>query len=61
MQIWALTVSEDERTIISGAADSKVVFWDDVTEQEERERVEQAAELVLKFVSLLQLSPWNSC
>jgi Mg2+ and Co2+ transporter CorA len=44
-------VSEDERTIVSGAADSNVVFWEDFTEQEEQERVEQAGELVLKFVS----------
>ncbi|KAI0066551.1 WD40 repeat-like protein [Artomyces pyxidatus] len=47
-KVWALTVSKDSRTIISGAADSVVTFWEDCTEEQEAEKETARAELVLK-------------
>lgn len=46
--MWALAVSADERIIVSGAADSVVTFWEDCTEEEEREKETKRTELVLK-------------
>lgn len=43
IQVWALALSTDERTIVSGAADSKVVIWRDATEEEELEKEEKRA------------------
>jgi U3 small nucleolar RNA-associated protein 13 len=50
-KVWALTVSRDNKTIISGAADSVVTFWEDCTEEQEAARESARAELVLKYVS----------
>jgi len=47
-KIWALAISSDEKTIISGAADSVVTFWTDCTEELQLEKENQRAELVLK-------------
>ena len=49
-QIWALAVSSDERTIVSGAADSVVTFWEDCTEEQELEKEAKRADLVSKYV-----------
>lgn len=46
--MWALAVSADESTIVSGAADSVVTFWEDCTEEQEREKESKRTELVLK-------------
>jgi U3 small nucleolar RNA-associated protein 13 len=46
--VWALAVSSDERTIVSGAADSMVTFWEDCTEEQEREKETKRADMVLK-------------
>lgn len=46
--MWALAVSSDERTIVSGAADSMVTFWEDCTEEQEREKETKRADMVLK-------------
>jgi U3 small nucleolar RNA-associated protein 13 len=43
-------VSRDNRTIISGAADSVVTFWEDCSEEQEAARESARAELVLKYV-----------
>jgi U3 small nucleolar RNA-associated protein 13 len=51
-KIWALAVSEDEKTIVSGAADSVVTFWGDCTEVDEKEKVEKLEKLVAKLVYL---------
>ena len=51
MQVWALAVSSDESTIVSGAADSVVTFWQDYTEEQQVEKETQRAELVQKYVS----------
>lgn len=51
-QVWALSVSSDERTIVSGAADSVVTFWEDCTEEQEAEKENKRADLVLKYVCL---------
>ena len=48
LQVWALAISADERTIISGAADSVVTFWEDCTEEQERQKETKRAEFVLK-------------
>ena len=49
-QVWALTVSRDNKTIISGAADSVVTFWEDCSEEQDAARETARAELVLKCV-----------
>lgn len=47
-KVWALAVSTDEKTIISGAADSVVTFWEDCTEEQEKEKESKRTELVQK-------------
>ncbi|KAH9982630.1 quinon protein alcohol dehydrogenase-like superfamily [Lactifluus volemus] len=47
-KVWALIVSRDNKTIISGAADSMVTFWEDCTEEQEAARESARAEVVLK-------------
>jgi U3 small nucleolar RNA-associated protein 13 len=59
-QIWALAVSDDNRTIVSGAADSVITFWEDCTEETEAEKETQRAELVLKYVHAFR-SPLSFC
>jgi U3 small nucleolar RNA-associated protein 13 len=51
-QVWALTVSRDSKTIISGAADSVITFWEDCTEEQEAAIESSRAELVLRCVPL---------
>jgi len=46
--VWALAVSTDERTIVSGAADSLVTFWEDCTEEQEEEKESKRIEMVQK-------------
>lgn len=41
-------MSADERTIVSGAADSVVTFWEDCTEEQEQEKEAKRAETALK-------------
>ena len=41
-------MSSDESTIVSGAADSVVTFWQDCTEEEQLEKETQRAQLVEK-------------
>ena len=48
-QVWGLAVSSDERTIVSGAADSVVTFWEDCTEEQESEKEMKRTELALKY------------
>jgi U3 small nucleolar RNA-associated protein 13 len=48
MQVWALAISTDERTIVSGAADSVVTFWADCTEEREQENETKRVEMVQK-------------
>lgn len=47
-QVWALAISSDEATIVSGAADSVVTFWQDCTEEEEKEKEAKRADQVLR-------------
>jgi U3 small nucleolar RNA-associated protein 13 len=49
-QVWALIVSRDNKTIVSGAADSVVTFWEDCSEEQDAARETARAELVLKYV-----------
>lgn len=53
-QVWALAVSKDEKTIVSGAADSVITFWEDSTEKKEIEKESRRVELVSKFVSFVK-------
>jgi U3 small nucleolar RNA-associated protein 13 len=53
--VWALAVTADESTIISGAADSVVTFWADCTEQEQEEKESKRAELVLKYAATISM------
>ncbi|KAK4057285.1 U3 small nucleolar RNA-associated protein 13 [Microbotryomycetes sp. JL221] len=46
-KIWALSVSKDESRIVSGAADSVITVWQDVTEEEELEKIAEREEQVL--------------
>jgi len=47
-QIWALAVAKDEKYVVSGGADSVITVWEDVTETEELEKIQESEELVLK-------------
>lgn len=47
-EVWALAISSDERTIVSGAADSVLTFWEDCTEEQAEEQEAHRADLVLK-------------
>lgn len=47
-QIWALAISKDETRIVSGAADSVISIWEDVTQIEEDQRAAEEEELVHK-------------
>ncbi len=40
-QIWALAISKDEKTIVSGGADSVAMLWEDCTAEEEKEATEK--------------------
>ncbi|CAE6462884.1 unnamed protein product [Rhizoctonia solani] len=62
-KVWALSVSADERTIVSGAADSRVVVWKDSTEEEQLEKEEQRAkgvELEQNFTNYLALNDYRN-
>jgi U3 small nucleolar RNA-associated protein 13 len=47
-QIWALTITKDEQTVVTAAADSVITFWVDSTEIEQKEKDEKKEALVLK-------------
>jgi U3 small nucleolar RNA-associated protein 13 len=47
-QVWALAISTDEKTIVSGAADSVATFWEDCTAQQEEESEKKRIETVQK-------------
>jgi WD40 repeat protein len=51
VQIWALAVSSDERTVVTAAADSVITFWVDSTEEELLEKAAKQAELVSMCVT----------
>ncbi|KAI0081073.1 U3 small nucleolar RNA-associated protein [Panus rudis PR-1116 ss-1] len=62
-KVWALAVSSDERTVVSGAADSVVTLWEDCTEEQEQEKEQKRAELVLKeqdFMNYLSLHDYRN-
>lgn len=46
--MWSLAISTNESTIVSGAADSVVTFWEDCTEEQEHEKENKRSDLVLK-------------
>jgi len=52
-KVWALAVSNNEKTIVSGAADSVITFWEDYTEKKEEEKERRRVELVSKEQDLL--------
>lgn len=49
-KIWALAISKDENTIISGSADSVVTFWADCTDEMKIEKENARAEIILKCI-----------
>ena len=49
-KVWALAISKDEKTIISGAADSVVTIWQDVTVEQEEEKAAKEDALIMKCV-----------
>jgi U3 small nucleolar RNA-associated protein 13 len=48
--VWALAVSQDEKTVVTAAADSVVTFWADSTEAEQKEKDEKREEYVAKWI-----------
>lgn len=44
-------MSKDEKTIVSGGADSVITFWSDVTIEMQAAKAAEAEDLVLKCVS----------
>lgn len=62
-KVWALTVSRDEKTIVSAAADSVITFWEDSTEKKEMEKEGQRAELASKeqdFLNYISLRDYRN-
>ena len=51
-KVWALVVSPDNKTIVSGAADSVITFWEDSTETEAAEEESKRTEMIVKYVQL---------
>jgi len=51
VQVWALAISADERTILSAAADSVVTFWEDCTEEQDQAKEAKRMEEIEKLVS----------
>lgn len=49
-KVWALALSEDEKTIVSGAADSIVTFWTDCTAADEEEKIQLKEKEIVKYV-----------
>ncbi|SCV69910.1 BQ2448_1304 [Microbotryum intermedium] len=47
-KVWALTVAKDEKYLVSGGADSVITVWQDLTEEEEKAKVEQHEHQALK-------------
>ncbi|KAI0053386.1 WD40 repeat-like protein [Auriscalpium vulgare] len=61
-KVWALSVSRDSQTIVSGAADSVVTIWEDCTEEQEAEKEAARTEIVLKeqdFQNYLALNDYQ--
>ncbi|TFK56842.1 WD40 repeat-like protein [Heliocybe sulcata] len=61
-KVWALAVTKNARTIVSGAADSLLTFWEDCTEEIEAEKESKRAETVLKeqdFLNYLSLRDYE--
>ncbi|KAI0274797.1 WD40 repeat-like protein [Gloeopeniophorella convolvens] len=61
-KVWALTISRDNKTIVSGAADSVVTFWEDCTEEQDAARESARTELVLKeqdFLNYMALQDYR--
>lgn len=54
--MWALATSQDEKTVVTAAADSVVTFWADSTETEQREKDEKREEYVAKYVRFFQIA-----
>ncbi|SCZ89796.1 BZ3500_MvSof-1268-A1-R1_Chr9g10598 [Microbotryum saponariae] len=47
-KVWALTVAKDEKHLVSGGADSVITVWQDITEEEEKAKIEEHEDQVLK-------------
>lgn len=47
--MWALALSTNESTIVTGAADSTVTFWGDCTKEKEHERQADREKTVLRY------------
>ncbi len=52
LQIWALTVSNDEKTIVSAGADSIATFWEDSTEVEQAEKNDALVKAVQRWANV---------
>lgn len=48
LQVWALAISADEQTIVTGAADSVVTLWEDCTEEDLEAKETKRTEMALK-------------
>ncbi|KAF9015672.1 U3 small nucleolar RNA-associated protein [Cyathus striatus] len=61
-KVWAITLSADEHTVVSGAADSVVTFWEDCTEEQEADKEEKRALMVLQdqdFLNYVSLKDYR--
>jgi hypothetical protein len=52
-QIWALSVTADEKKIVSGAGDSIITIWEDVTAEKVAERENERTAMALQYVFLV--------
>ena len=54
VQIWSISVSSDEATIVSAGADSLATFWQDSSAVEQKEKNDALVAAVQRQVSLRQ-------
>ncbi|KAM0789231.1 hypothetical protein ACM66B_000074 [Microbotryomycetes sp. NB124-2] len=62
-KIWGLTISKDESQIVSGGADSVITVWQDVTEEQELEKIAEREEQVLMeqdFENFVQIKDYTN-
>lgn len=61
LKVWALAVSADESSVVSAGADSVVTFWEDSTDEVERESEAKRQEAVHRFATSTCIHSAYSC
>lgn len=51
LQIWALAVSADSSIFVTGGIDSKIIIWEDCTQEEIAQQQEEDEKRIQEYVS----------